>query len=126
MATDKSFFSLPLAGYNTSEAFETYGTFKEQIGLIKNFNNRYDDISGSIVSYNIKRNDLVQNYKDFSSNSVIDPKRIWLDKEDRLPDVSDGVKDDIHIMIMEQNNAYIIGMITLVTVLITTYLVIKK
>lgn len=126
MATDKSFFSLPLAEYGKSESFQTYGTFSNQIGLIKNLNNRFDDISGSIVRYETKKNYLVQNYKDFSSNSIIDPNRIWLDKEDKLPNVSDGVKEDIHIMIMEQNNAYIIGMITLVTVLITTYLVIKK
>jgi len=123
MGTQINFFRLPLANY---ERFETYGTFVEQIGLIKNLNTKYDDISGSIVSYETQKNNLATNYKDFSSNSVIDSTRIWLDKEDRLPDVSDGVKDDIHIMIMEQNNAYIIGMITLATVLITTYLVIKK
>jgi len=132
MATQREFFKLPLANYErflplaNYERFETYGTFVEQIGLIKNLNTKYDDISGSIVSYETQKNNLATNYKDFSSNSVIDSTRIWLDKEDRLPDVSDGVKDDIHIMIMEQNNAYIIGMITLATVLITTYLVIKK
>ena len=130
MATQREFFKLPLANYErffkNYERFETYGTFVEQIGLIKNLNTKYDDISGSIVSYETQKNNLATNYKDFSSNSVIDSTRIWLDKEDRLPDVSDGVKDDIHIMIMEQNNADIIGMITLATVLITTYLVIKK
>ena len=123
MAAPEYFFSSPLADY---ESFQTYASFENQIGLIKNLNTLHDDISGSIVTYETKKNDLVRNYKDFSSNSIIDPTRIWLDKEDRLPDVSDGVKEDIHIMIMEQNNAYIIGMITLVTVLITTYLVIKK
>ena len=127
MATSKTFFSLPLANYhNEQEAFETYGTFLDQIGLIKNLNKKYDDISGSIVQYEKKKDYLVNNYKDFSSNSVIDPNRMWLEKEDRRSDVSDGVKEDIHIMIMEQNNAYIIGMITLATVLITTFLVIKK
>jgi hypothetical protein len=123
MAASEYFFSSPLADY---ESFQTYGSFENQIGLIKNLNTLHDDISGSIVTYETKKNDLISNYKDFSSNSIIDPNRMWLDKEDRLPDVSDGVKEDIHIMIMEQNNAYIIGMITLVTVLITTYLVIKK
>ena len=128
MAAPEYFFSLPLANYNTEkkEAFQTYGSFVDQIGLIKNLNTRHDDISGSIVTYETKKDYLVRNYRDFSSNSIIDPTRIWLDKEDKLPDVSDGVKEDIHIMILEQNNAYIIGMITLVTVLITTYLVIKK
>jgi len=124
MATGDSFYALPLTNYH--EAFETYGTFVDQIGLIKNLNKKYDDISGAIIQYETKKDYLVNNYQDFSSNSVIDPKRIWLDKEDRLSDVSDGVKEDIQIMIMEQNNAYIIGMITLATVLITTYLVIKK
>ena len=123
MTTAESFYMLPLAKY---EPFETYGSFEKQIGLIKNLNKNYDDISGSIFKYETNKKYLVDNYKDFSFNSVSDPERIWLDKEDKLPDVSDGVKEDINIMIMEQNNAYIIGMITLVTVLITTYLVIKK
>jgi hypothetical protein len=131
MATAKSFFSLPLADYNTSfdnrEAFQTYGTYDHQISLIKDMNNKFEDLSGSILSYNIKNADLVDNYKDFSYNSVnVGRQGIWLDKEHSRPDVTDGVKEDIHIMIMEQNNAYIIGMITLATVLITTYLVIKK
>lgn len=131
MATAKSFFSLPLADYDASfdnrEQFQTFGTYDHQISLIKDMNNKFDDISGSILTYNIKKADLVDNYKDFSSNSVdVVRPGIWLDKVHRLPDVTDGVKEDIHIMIMEQNNAYIIGMITLATVLITTYLVIKK
>jgi len=128
MAAPEYFFSLPLANYNNTddkkEAFQT--AFERQLVLISNLNTNHNDISGSIVTYETKRNDLLTNYQDFSSNSEIDPSRIWLDKEDRLTDVSDGVKEDIHIMIMEQNNAYIIGMITLATVLITTYLVIKK
>ena len=131
MATAKTFFSLPLADYNKSfqnrESFQTYGTYDHQISLIKDMNNKFDDLSGSILTYNIKNADLVDNYKDFSSNSVnMGRPGIWLDKEHSRPDVTDGVKEDIHIMIMEQNNAYIIGMITLATVLITTYLVIKK
>ena len=126
MATSKTFFSVPLANYSV-EAFQpTYGSFEDQQALIHNLNTKYVDISGSINKYSDKLFKLDNNYKDFSKDSVIDSTRIWLDKVDRKSTSIDGVKEDIQIMIREQNNAYIIGMITLATVLITTYLVIKK
>lgn len=118
MSTGKSFFALPLAEY---DAFQTYGSFREQTKLIGNLNQQYDDISGQILIYNNEL-DVVKKYADFSKKSG---SEIWLDKVDRKSDVKDGVREDAHIMILQQNNAYIIGMITLTTVLITTYLVIK-
>jgi hypothetical protein len=121
MATGKGFFENPLAEY---EAFLTYGSFQEQTNLIGSLNKNYDDISEEIKVYNNTLGSM-KDYVDFSNNSLTDKSNVWLDKVDRKSDVKDGVKDDIQIMILQQNNAYIIGMITLTTVLITTYLVIK-
>jgi hypothetical protein len=118
MSTGKGFFAMPLAEY---EAFLTYGTFREQTDLIVNLNHNYDVISEKIDDYK-KELTTMTDYNDFSKTDGPD---IWLDKADRLGDVKDGVKEDVNIMILQQNNAYIIGMITLTTVLISTYLVIK-
>lgn len=52
MAASEYFFSSPLANY---EPFQTYASFENQIGLIKNLNTLHDDISGSIVTYETKK-----------------------------------------------------------------------
>ena len=124
MSTSKSFFKTSLAEYDT---FTTYGTFQEQADLISSLNQNYDDISGNILEYNNKLSEIMTDtdhrYKDFNTQNKANS--IWLDKAHRKLNVKDGVKDDLQIMILQQNNSYIIGMITLATVLITTYLVIK-
>jgi hypothetical protein len=126
MATSRDFFKIPLAEY---DAFATYGSFQEQTDLVDKLTHSYDDISGQLQIYDDRLREVsstTDRYKDFNKfKEKVNDTDIWLDKADRKLSVKDGVKDDIHIMILQQNNAYIVGMITLATVLITTYLVIK-
>jgi hypothetical protein len=119
MFTSALFTNQPIK-YN--EAFDTYGTFADQLQKITSINNAYVDISGSIVKYNALKNTVEDANKypdsDFSGN-----KLAYIHKKST---VKDAVKEDIHTMIMQQNNSYIIGMIAISTVLITTYLLTKK
>lgn len=98
--------------------------------LVSQFNNieQVDDtnkeIRASLGKYQGKLSELKSDYKDYHSNNPDDS--IYLDYNDRKTTVKDAVKEDIHQMIIQQNNSYIIGMITITTVLITTYLVLRK
>lgn len=113
-------FTNPLSKYN--EAFvssPTYGTFANQIADITSINTKYTDISGNIVKYKLLKNELESNAKsDYNGN--------YLAYSDAKPTVKDAMKEDIHMMILQQNNSYIIGMVAISTVLITTYLLTKK
>ena len=138
MSVAKDFFKNPLA---TCENFTTdyhleedYNILKDQYLKIKHINELHDDISGNIGEYNSKYHALDSSsvnadnipafkYKDF--NYTKPNGKIWLDHIDRKSTVKDAAKEDIHTMIVEQNNAYIVGMITIATVLVTTYLTFK-
>ena len=110
-------FTNPLSKYN--EAFELYGSFAGQVADIKSINTKYNDISGNIVKYKSLKQELL----DFKNS---DFKGEYLAYIHAKPTVKDAMKEDIHTMIMQQNNSYIIGMIAITTVLITTYLLTKK
>ena len=115
----EGFFSNPETSYK--EAFQSYGDIQHQHNELLKINNTYDDISGQVQVHNNLVSELNNNpkeYQDFSGN--------WLAYRDKKSHVKEAVKEDIHTMILQQNNAYIIGMITITTVLITTYLVTKK
>lgn len=125
MSVKKDFFENPLAEY---EAFNTYNSLGVQIDRIEDINNRKSDIDGKISEYESLHADLSGNdfYQDFNKMITKDgSQRIWLDYIDKKSSVKDAAKEDIHSMIIQQNNAYIIGMITLATVLVTTYMTFK-
>ena len=86
------------------------------------------EIRESVKKYQDKLSELKEkndsDYKDYDSNNA--DRSIYLDYKDRKTTIKDAVKEDIHQMIIQQNNSYIIGMITITTVLITTYLVLRK
>lgn len=139
MSVAKDFFKNPLA---TCENFTTdyhleedYNILKDQYLKIKHINELHDDISGNIGEY-LNKYDVLDisggsnadnipafKYKDFNYKKP--NGKIWLDHIDRKSTVKDAAKEDIHTMIVEQNNAYIVGMITIATVLVTTYLTFK-
>ena len=50
----------------------------------------------------------------------------YIEYTDSKNTIQSALNDDIHSMILQQNNSYIIGMIAIITVLITTFLVTKK
>lgn len=135
------------------EPFSSYGNFESQVNQIGDLVNKHDAIKAAEVVYTTNRNDMMsatytsgekegeKKYKDYeyyyneadpekseydSDSDSESDKRIWLDLHDRKPDIKDATKEDLHTMIVQQNNAYIVGMITLVTILITTFLTIKK
>lgn len=147
MSVAKDFFKNPLATCENFSNFqeleylreEDYNILKDQYLKIKHINELHDDISGNIGEYLNKYEVLdisggssgVTNadnipafkYKDFNYKKP--NNKIWLDHIDRKSTVKDAAKEDIHTMIVEQNNAYIVGMITIATVLVTTYLTFK-
>lgn len=86
------------------------------------------EIRASLGKYQGKLSDLNRDYKDYYSNNPDNNPdgSIYLDYNDRKTTLEYAVKEDIHQMIIQQNNSYIIGMITITTVLITTYLVLRK
>ena len=125
MSASKELFSNPLANY---EAFNTYGSFNAQMARIKDMVDRQESITYKVKDYNDIHTDLSNtnvnpHYKDY--NFTKSDGKIWLDYVDRKSDVKDAAKEDVRTMIIEQNNAYIIGMVTLATVLVTTFLVLK-
>lgn len=125
MSAPKELFSNPLANY---EAFSTYGSFNAQMARIKDMVDRQESITYKVAEYNdihtdLSNTDVNPHYKDYNFTKADD--KIWLDYVDRKSDVKDAAKEDVRTMIIEQNNAYIIGMVTLATVLVTTFLVLK-
>ena len=125
MSAPKELFSNPLANY---EAFSTYGSFNAQMARIKDMVDRQESITYKVDEYNdiytdLSNTDVNPHYKDY--NFTKNDGNIWLDYVDRKSDVKDAAKEDVRTMIIEQNNAYIIGMVTLATVLVTTFLVLK-
>ena len=156
MSVSKDFYKNPLAELANAmssskkvEPFSSYGNFESQVNKIGDLVNKHDAIKATEGVYTTNRNDMMsakytsgekegeKKYKDYEyyysetdpkkvENASAPEKRIWLDLHDSKPDIKDATKEDLHTMIVQQNNAYIVGMITLVTILITTFLTIKK
>lgn len=112
-----SLFTNPQTKY--TEAF-AYGSFSDQLNQITALNNKYDDISRNIITHDALKLELktLDKYLDFSGNH--------LSYTDETKTVKGAVKEDIHSMILQQNNSYILGMIAISTVLITTFLITRK
>jgi len=85
---------------------------------------KYQDISGDLVDYHTLKNELTTGLSDPNINDYNDFAADKLDI-DRLPNVKDAAKEDIDTMIVQQNNTYILGMITVTTLLITSFLFIR-
>lgn len=110
-------FTNPTTSYK--EAF-TYGSVTDQVENINVINTSYTDIANNLKKHvSLKEKiDKDEKYKDFRGN--------YLSYNETKKTVKDAVKEDIHAMILQQNNAYIVGMIAISVVLITTFLVTKK
>ena len=61
---------------------------------------------------------IANDHNDFAGTAELDIEKI--------PTVRDAAKEDIDTMIIQQNNTYILGMITVTTLLISSYLFIRK
>ena len=109
------FFSNPQTEY-----FSTNTEFEQQVSQVNNLADKKDKIENTVGEYNDLYGDLMSDpkYIDFSGNHLA--------FSDSKSSVQDAIKEDIHVTIMQRNNTYVVGMITVATVLITTYLVLKK
>jgi hypothetical protein len=79
--------------------------------LTGNINMAHKQLSGNIDPYLRERNKLLNDKNiDFGGDKVL--------YKDRKPTLADGLQDDINTMIIKENNLYILGTITLATLLI--------
>lgn len=77
---------------------------------------KYDDISGKIRSYNNTRAELARDPKsDFSNNN--------LDFTNYKKTFKDGAKDDVEIMLVNQYNMYMAGLITTASIIVFAILI---
>lgn len=118
----KDLFQNPLAG--VQEAFSTpppnYGTNLDQINRLNTIENGYQDISGAINDYNAEYSAMQ------SKGDYADLNGSYLAYLDKKSNVHDALKEDIETAIIQRNNAYVVGMITIGTVILTSYIIMKK
>jgi hypothetical protein len=105
------------------ESFTTYGRILDQVSSLTDMNSKFLDICGNLANYNATKARLVA-YKDFNGTNT--DGTTYLEYQDKSSTVKEAVKEDIEQMIIQQNNVYIIGMITVTTILISLYLILKK
>lgn len=86
---------------------------------VDNINKNYIDLSNNIDSYNDLKNKL-------SSNPEYDFDGKKLNYIDKKPTLRDGLLDDVNTMIVQENNLYILGTITLAVLLVGTIIVIRE
>lgn len=116
----KELFENPLTGFQEAFSAPTYGTNTEQILKLDTIEIKYQDISGAINDYNTEYNAMQgeDDYADLSGSYLA-----YLDKKSN---VHDALKEDIETAIIQRNNAYVVGMITIGTVILTSYIIMKK
>jgi hypothetical protein len=141
MSASKDLYKIPYTSYTSEsstpsndlaktpsspkESFTTYSSLNNQIDYIGDLTTKFKDIQGNVGRYNTAYDEVVK-YKDFNDTTTNTDGTIWVDAVHGKPTLKDATKEDLHTMIVEQNKAHIIGMITLITVLVCTYLVVKK
>jgi len=116
----------------TVEGFQTQPpTDAEQYNMLNDLVGKYQSISGDLVDYNELKDELITGIKtsdgskvDRRLNEYNDYDGTKLDIE-KIPTVKDAAKEDIDTMIVQQNNTYILGMVTVTTLLITSFLFIR-
>ena len=116
----KELFENPLTGLQEAFSTGTYGTNLQQIRQLDAIERNYQDISGAINDYNTEYNAMQgeDDYADLSGSYLA-----YLDKKSS---VHDALKEDIETAIIQRNNAYVVGMITIGTVILTSYIIMKK
>lgn len=130
MSVNSQCYQNPLTPY--IEGYSNYGSFNEQtdqVGKIISHNDRIRKVATQYKQEkkqikNAKNKDGSIRYKDFDHYN--EDGSIWLDYLDKKSTTKDAAKEDINKMILEQNNAYIVGIITISTILATIFIVMKK
>ena len=128
---ENKFSEYTVEGFQNFVTYQNFATDADQYNMLNTLVQKYQDISGDLVDYNELKDELIDGIRT-SDGSKID-KRLneyndydgtKLDIE-KLPTVKDAAKEDIDTMIVQQNNTYILGMITVTTLLITSFLFIR-
>lgn len=144
MAETPDLFSNPLATYknayssNIIESFDSgsngYGDIQTQVSQLEQIARNKETIDATVQQH---LNKIDQIYEEQSANDQTvneDAKdyfyfkkdgKLWLDYRDKKTNTRDARYKDIQTMLVQQNNTYILGMMTVASILIGTYLMIK-
>lgn len=123
MSTSREFFQSSLGNYN-----KTYGSLSEQMYKVRSLNDTSDEIKNKIKDYDkmktsVEKYDEHPEYKDF--NYEKSDGAIWLNYQDNKSSTIDGRIEDLQTMIINQNNAYIFGMISITSLLVGTFIIMQ-
>jgi len=108
------FFKNPTTPY--IEAF-SLNTISNQVKMLTSLDEKSNDISKNLVLYGNIYMDISTNFPMYNKEDV---------EFTEFPKIKDAVNQDINEMIYQQNNTYIIGMFTVTTILILTFVVLQK
>jgi K+-transporting ATPase c subunit len=95
--------------HNLHTLLEHHNGTKEQ-------KDKYDALRGELEAPSGSK--LDSDHNDFAANAKLDIER--------LPTEKDAVQEDINEMIVQQNNTYILGMVTVTTLLVSTFLFMRQ
>lgn len=119
-------FKSPFSDY-TKEGFESqiFADDQAQIDKLNDLDTKKGELNDKIDNYNTALTELngsgndpvFDYYNDFSGNKLA---------FNREPNIRDAAKEDIDTMIVQQNNTYILGMITVTTLLVSTFLFMRN
>ena len=122
-------FDKNFSDFNKYEGFETnisiFADDDEQLNKLNDIVAKRNELTADIDEHNDLRAKLTnsagdndpefQQYNDFASGLDIN----------NSPTVKDAAKEDIDTMILQQNNTYILGMITVTTLLVSSFLFLR-
>ena len=121
-------FKSPFSDY-TKEGFESqiFADDQAQIAKLNDLDAGKKELDGKIGEYDTALQELdgtkaaddqvFDYYNDFDGNKLA---------FNREPNIRDAAKEDIDTMIVQQNNTYILGMITVTTLLVSTFLFMRN
>lgn len=89
------------------------------VTVLNNILGKYDSISGSIVTYNTKKNNAE---RDPNSDFIIDK----LDYTNKTKTFYDGAREDVQVMLVNQYNMYMAGLITTATLIVFAILLARE
>jgi hypothetical protein len=79
--------------------------------------NNYEDISNNISQYYHTRNQLYSNLQyDYSGNSL----QLF---HNRIPTINDGLKDDTDTLILRENTLFIVGSVTMASLIVLALII---
>ena len=99
--------------------YSVYEAFDELSPDLSNILTKYRSISGDIINYKTKINEMNKNKNsDFSANLLeyTNPNRTLMD----------GAQDDVQIMLVNQYNMYMAGLITMSTIIVFAILLARE